>query len=87
MSRGEDLEQDEDEDEDEDEDSSLASGSQVSCPFIWGSVDQAGFPQGGWHPLSWRPALLAGQWHCGPQAECRLWARTGLQEAAGSLQP
>ena len=89
MLRDEDLEQDEDEDEEEeeeDEDDSLTSGSQVSCSFIWGSVNQAGFSQGDWHPLSWRP-LLAGQWHCGPQAEPRLWARTGLQEAAGSLQP
>lgn len=63
VAREEDLEEDEDEDlEDEDEEDFLTAGSQVSCPLIWSSVNQAGFPQGARHPLSSRPPL-AGQWH------------------------
>lgn len=43
-----DLEDEDDEDEDEDEDEEedfLTAGSQVSCPVVWSSVNQAGFPQ------------------------------------------
>lgn len=43
----EDLERDgegDEEEEDEDEVDSLTSGSQVSCPLVWSSVNQAGVP-------------------------------------------
>lgn len=45
--RDEDLEREgegDEEEEDEDEVDSLTSGSQVSCPLVWSSVNQAGVP-------------------------------------------
>lgn len=48
--KDEDLEREgdeEEEEEDEDEDDSLTSASQVSCPLVWGSVNQAGVPRRG----------------------------------------
>lgn len=46
--KDEDLEREGDEEEeDEDEDDSLTSASQVSCPLVWGSVNQAGVPRRG----------------------------------------
>lgn len=61
MPREEDLEdEDAEEEEDDEEEDFLTAGSQVCCPLIWSSVNQAGFSQGACHLLSWRP-LLAGQ--------------------------
>lgn len=87
LPREEDLGDEDDEDEDEDDDEEedfLTAGSQVSCPVVWSSGNQAAFPQGAGPLLSWRP-LQAGQQHFGPQAQAVSWAAAA--GSSGRLQP
>ena len=91
--RDEDLEREGDEEEDdEDEDDSLTSVSQVSCPLVWGSVNQAGVPQRG--GVGSEPAVVEIPCWQGsspvvprPSPSCEPGQGHGKQLAVSSLKP
>lgn len=88
VAREEDLDEDEDEElEDEDEEDFLTAGSQVSCPLVWSSVKQAGFPQGAPTCCPQDPGWQGSG--TGPQAksDCDLGHGCRKRQASPALRP
>lgn len=84
----EDLERDgegDEEEEDEDEVDSLTSGSQVSCPLVWSSVNQAGVPGRGEGTGSAPPVAETPCWQGSPS--CEPGQGRGKQLAVSSPKP